>query len=50
MTQHPEQQVACPVHLFAKKADRFGERLVDGLIEADDILQITFIGLTRFGP
>ena len=47
VTKHPEQQVARPLHLFAKKSDRFGERLVDGLVEANDILQINVIGLTR---
>jgi hypothetical protein len=46
VTKHTEQQIARPLHLFAKKSDRFGERLVDGLVEANDIFQINVIRLT----
>ena len=50
MTQHPEQQVARLVHLGTEEGDRFGDRLVNGLVEADDVLQTRVIDLTRIYP
>ena len=46
MAKHPEQQIARPLHLFVKQFYRFGERLVDGLVEANDIFQINVIRQT----
>ena len=50
MAQHPEQQVARLVHLGGKEADGFGDRLVDGLVEADDVVQVGGVGLTCVHP
>jgi hypothetical protein len=50
VTQYPEQQIARLFLIVAKKDDGFGERLVNGLVEADDVLQSKFIELKRIPP
>ena len=38
------------VHLCAEKADRFGARLVNGLVEANDVFDMRALGLTIVRP
>ena len=48
--KHSKQQIAPPVNLLSERVDRFSKRLVNGFVEADDILQMSIFGLTRVCP
>jgi len=48
--QHTQKQVAGLVHLGTVKPNRFRERLVDRLVEADDVVQMWDFGLTIVDP
>ena len=46
----PSKRVACLIYLRTEEADRFGDRLVDGLVEAHDVVKVRRFGRTGVHP
>ncbi len=50
VSKHSQQQVTSLIYLRTEKTDRFGDCLVDGFVEADDVVQIGGVVLTLIRP
>ena len=50
MSQHAKQKVSLVSQLSPKERDRFGYRLIDRLVEADHVVYVCGVGLTRLCP
>ena len=50
MPKHSKKQVARLFDVRTEKSDRFGKRLVDGLIEADHVIKLGVARLTGVRP
>jgi len=50
VAEHPKQEVPRLIHLRAEMPDGLGQRLIDGLVEANDVLQWRVGGQARVHP
>lgn len=50
MAEHAEQEVARSIHLRAEESHGLGQRLVDGLVESNEVLEIRWVGFAGIHP
>ena len=50
MTKHSQQQIARLVYLDAEKLNRFGDRLIYRLVEANHVVRTGYVRLASIAP